>query len=71
VARENSWYQGLSDRVASEADFIVREFRGRGIEIGGVPDITAGEAVNDEGSAKYPQGIGFMYAEDQFLARKR
>lgn len=71
MARENSWYQGLSDRVASEADFIVREFRGRGIEIGGVPDITAGEAVNDEGSAKYPQGIGFMYAEDQFLAREK
>ena len=58
---KSPWYQGLTDRAASEADYIVREFRGKDIEIGGVPDITAGEvsATPGETSAKYPQGVGF------------
>lgn len=71
MTEESSWYQGLSDRAVSEADYIVREFRGKGIEIGGVPDITAGEVANTEGSAEYPKGVGFMYAEGQFLAREQ
>jgi hypothetical protein len=63
VSDENSWYRrmDLDAKVVDEVGFIVRKFHEKRIEIGGAP------APREQGF----RGVGFMYAEGQFLARER
>ena len=60
MSEENSWHRDMEPKDADEVGYIVREFRGHGIEIGGVP-APAHQGV---------RGVGFMYAEGQLLARE-
>ena len=55
------WYQDLAPTAADEAGYIVREFAR--VTKGGV---TIGGVRSDHGN-----GVGFMYAEGQFLAREQ
>jgi hypothetical protein len=70
VAGARSWYQELSDRAASEAETSSASSAARASKLAAFR-ILRREVVNDEGTVKYPQVIGFIYAEDQFLARRK
>jgi Subtilase family len=65
VTEEVSWYSELAPTAASEAAVIVRKFRERGIDIGGVTDPA------DHDRDVTPGGIAYMYAQDHFLAREQ
>ena len=61
MSEENSWYRDMEPKDADEVGYTCPRVPRTRIEIGGVP-APAHQGV---------RGVGFMYAEGQFLAREQ